>query len=96
MEAKIDSNQMACYLLGGAGESSLAVIAKEFDRSVIRAADLEQAGIKMSSGQVVEPSAGIDGVYDLYAFNNLAKNFLNPFSSQLFSIHNNFRLKAED
>lgn len=82
MEAEIDGNQMAGYLLGGVGKSGLAVIAKEFDRSIIRAADLEQAGVKMSGGQVVKPFAGIDGVYDLYSFNNLIKNVLNFYSSQ--------------
>ncbi len=65
LQTEIDAYQVARYLLCGTGKGSLAVIAKEFDCRIIRAANLQQPAVKMSRRQVVEPLAGINRVDDL-------------------------------
>ena len=67
VRAKYDSYEVACDLLGSAGEGIFAVTLQKLCAGLIGAADFERPAGKAQERKIVEPFAGVDGVEDLRA-----------------------------
>ena len=80
---EFDGNEVAGYLLGGAGEGDFGVLPEELGHSVVRAAYLEDACIEMHRLQLFEPFARIDRVERFCPFEDVRENIFYLQDSQV-------------
>ncbi len=74
MDTKIDGDKVISYLLSGCRKGAFAVSAHKLHSCVIRTADLKHSTAEVHDSQLVEPLAGVDGVEDLCAIQDIIKN----------------------